>query len=344
MMNISDPINLEKLERLPKSKDIHIWADYVELLCMVSPDGMISKSLVVDRINERNDVGEESPDEDSETDEEYDFDSLEETRTMPSARDAKIEREVEDVFLHLDYRAGVFSEFYPFNFSSKGNTLIIRSDLDRPKRLYLFLLLAANLWCIKDKKTENIFADIFEIASLIALKSYLPIFAEVHVFGSNSYNVVSRYSGSLWKKIRKLAKDIFEVPTCSEEEFNKRNYGDGGLDLVGWVSIGDLTPGMSLVFGQCACSEDRWTEKQHSSSRYAWSNKLRFTVPPTNMVFIPICFRDSLGNWHDRLKIMESIVIDRVRLVHLLKRDYSSIHSDTFDLIDQALVQKMPTV
>jgi hypothetical protein len=343
-MKTQQPLATNKLERLPNTKDVHIWADFVELQCVTSIDGMISKSIIVDRIGERSDVGENVPDEVVDSSEEYDFESLEETRTMPSSRDTRIEREIEDVFQQLKYRSGVFSTGYPFEFSQKGSTLILRDPLNSEQKLYLFLLIASNLWCLKDKSTINAFTDIFEVVSLEALKSYLPPFAEVYLFGTNSYDKAQRYTNTLWHKIKRLAEDIHEVPVCTEDEFSRYNSGDGGLDIVAWLPIGDINAGLALVFGQCACTDAKWSEKQHSSSRQAWSNRLRLTSPPTNMVFIPYCFRDSAGNWHDRLKIMESVVVDRLRLMYLMKGKHGEIIIEAFNLVEAAVSQKMPTI
>src|SRR5687768_11122497 len=53
-------IKLDRTPRAPKF-DVHVWADYVELLCLFNVDGEISRIDVVDRVRERaRDLGEGS--------------------------------------------------------------------------------------------------------------------------------------------------------------------------------------------------------------------------------------------------------------------------------------------
>jgi len=185
----------DDLEKLPSSKDYHIWADYVELLCITHIDEAIPKSYIVDRINERNDVGESSPVEVEANDDEYDYDSLEETAAMPSARDTRQERFIEDVFRHLEYRQGTFNDGYPFTFSEEGNTLELLPNLSIKQKLYIYLLIASSLRCVRSLKDVT---KLFEMISYIALTQYMPSSAKVFIFGTNPYDEVKRYTGHLY--------------------------------------------------------------------------------------------------------------------------------------------------
>ncbi len=324
------------LERLPSSKDYHTWADYVELLCVTHIDGAIPKSYIVDRINERNDVGESSPVEVEAGDDDYDYDSLEETTAMPSARDARQERFIEDVFRHLEYRQGTFNTRYPFTFSEEGNSLELLPDLSIKQKLYLFLLIASNLRCVK---SHNEVTMLFEVVSYIALTQYMPSSAKVFIFGKNPYDEVKKYTGSLYEKIVALANDLRDSVICKKTDFKPQNNGDGGLDLVAWVPFQDSNRGDLRVLGQCACT-DEWVTKQHSSNVEAWSAKIHFHVYPINMIFVPYCYRASDGEWYSNETIHMSVLVDRVRILNLVDKAYDKIPDKIINLVDTVTEEK----
>jgi hypothetical protein len=180
----------------------------------------------------------------------------------------------------------------------------------------------------------------FEKASLVAMRNYMPSVAKTYLFGKNPLVSRTRYSGKIWDKVCRLADDIGDTLACSEADFESRKFstGDEGLDLVGWVPMGprDRARGSWIAFAQCACTLE-WVEKQHSSSAQSWRSFITFTIDPTNFVFIPFCYRDAHGNWHDWLDIKQSLVVDRVRLVHLLTESIQSVSRFICPIVDTAL-------
>lgn len=298
------PINLEKS---PSSSDIHIWSDYIELLCLVNQDGTISAADVIDRIQEIEEITP-IPDEDEIIDE-------------PAQKNDLLEKKSSDWFRHIEYRAGVFGEFYPFRISDDKNTIFVKDLLSLQHKLYIFFLLSSNLRYVKGY-IHNLTTS-FEKLSKEALRSCLPRTAEIHTFGT-SESRIGRYRGNLWAKINTLAEDIKVKVHIAEDKFSPNNVGDGGLDIVAWIPTGDTAGGLFCMFGQCACTE-KWVTKQHSSSPQTWRSILTFVTPPSNIIFIPFCFRDSEGEWYKPQDIHETIVFDRVRLIHLLKNKYSSL-------------------
>jgi hypothetical protein len=296
------PISLEKL---PKSSDIPVWGDYIELLCLVNRDNIVTKADVLDR--KRDETDSELP-------------TYDEDETIAETRD-KEEQQVDDWFRHLIYRQGTFdrSGFYPFYVTNGGDSLKLKDNLTLQHKLYIFLLLASNLRYVPNYKHSITTA--FETVSQNALRSILPTNAEVHVFGTSSQGK-GRYSGNLLNKIRVLAEDLSERVLIDENTFSSHNSGDKGLDIVGWVPAGDRgVGGLLCVFAQCACTEE-WVTKQHSSKVDSWRPVMTFTSPPSNLIFIPFCFRNSNGGWWQPTDIHESIVVDRVRMVHFVKDDY----------------------
>ncbi len=333
---------LDTLENLPSVKDEHIWADYVELLCLTSLDTTISKAGIVDRINERHDVGENSPVND-ETDniDHYDFNSLEETRTMPSAIDSRNEQFIEDVFSHLEYRdVNTLKGTYPFEFSPKRNSLSLRSSLSKEQKLYLFFLIASNIRCLT-QSTKSKVPDLFEVISRDALKNYMPSPTQVYIFGTNTYDDAKRYKGVLVDKIKKLAEDLGDKPHFKPKDFKPTNTGDGGLDIVAWLPFKSGTTGNNIrLFGQCACTEE-WVKKQHTSNTPTWAKRISFGINPINAIFIPFCYHSSNGGWFNEDNIHQgTILFDRIRLMSLLLNHVESIHESVFEIVDAALQQK----
>jgi hypothetical protein len=307
----------------PKASETHLGADYVELLCLHDVDGMVSKSDVLVSIHKGDDLVE------SEEEAGHgggDF-------TYPD----RLVGRVDDWFRHVQYRAAAFGEVYPFHLTEDCGTLCRTRRVTLNHKMYLFLLLSANLRCF-DKQRQGHLAAAFEVASLEALRQYLPRESTVRQFGKNALRQPRHYTGSIWRKVERLASDIRERLACEEADFKPQSTGDEGLDLVAWLPIGksDVAPGVLTVFAQCACTA-KWVTKQHSSSATSWQPYISFTVKPANIVFIPFCFRDPTGEWFNRTDIKDSILVDRVRLVQLLRGKSRSLSSFAYRVVDEVL-------
>lgn len=91
-------------------------------------------------------------------------------------------------------------------------------------------------------------ADCFEISCLKAVKNILPAHADVNHFGSNQFNVDTRYGKrTLWKKLEQLTKDICENLKSTIKRENHLHMGDSGLDILGLIDTGDKLPSR-LIF------------------------------------------------------------------------------------------------
>ena len=166
-----------------------------------------------------------------------------------------------------------------------------------------------------------------------ALKGMLPASARVHLFHPRHHE----YSGNFWARLNVLAEDIRETVIAKEHEFSKYSTGEKGLDVVAWVPLGDELPSLLILFGQCACTL-KWVSKQHDSSFDSWNGKLTFTAPLNNIAFIPFCFRRPNGDWYNKSDIGRSILIDRLRLVNLLRERYSIIQSlPLYSVVDRVI-------
>lgn len=321
MTDLAFPIN--KLESIPDTFESYVWADFIELLCLANIDGQLSKADLLDRVCERVDnLGE------------GDYSWQEDGELERSDHTDKWIQRVNDWFKHLEYRQGAFANSYPFQLSDHSSVLNLKTSIKSAQKLYLLFLFASSLRHFSQQQRSKI-TSIFELVSLHALKTYLPEESNSYMFGTHPLNN-DRYTGKKWNKINKLAADIHEQVLCRETDFEIADTGDGGLDLVAWHSFADSARGFLLLFGQCKCAQD-WVEGQAETSLDRWDKRISFTVPPVRMTFIPFCFRAVDGNWYKYDDVHKTILVDRVRLMQLLRKQHYTFEKYLSEQVDPVL-------
>ncbi len=319
----------------------HYWADYIEMLCIANVDGEISKSDLVDRLSER----ERDLHEGTSSDFEEIIDLENESDSQPTQRcriDEKWTDRVDSWFQVLQFRHATYKENYPFKLESDEIVFSFNNQNGHQKH-YLYFLFCSNLYLF-DRVTSNILSSSFEVICLQVLKNMLPQSAVVKLFGSNQLNEDPKYGKQVncLNKIKNLADDLNERigKDVNEEGYPATNFGDDGLDLVAWIPSGDNQPSKIIYFGQCACTSD-WISKQSSSSYEAWSNKISLTNYPTNMVFIPFCYRNYNGEWFKLSDIRKSFLLDRLRLINYLDST-NDLEQEINALLDSVISCKEP--
>lgn len=327
------------LPKLPRSRQKHTWADYLELLCLTDPDGITSKADLVDRIRERVDLGES---EDSDEVDEDDRDSVNFKGLGTRQRNDQQRELVDNLFRHAQFRAGSFQEGYPFELTPSGTKLTRRPVMTRRRRFYIYMLLASSLRYVS-QDSRHLLTSSFERVSRRALARYLPPSARVYNFGTA--HTSSRYRGRLWEKIGRLADDLTEKVIADEDEFDPTDTGDNGLDVVAWIPAGDRLGRRLVVFGQCACTE-QWRAKQATATQDHWASVMSIRSPLAPVIFVPFCFRSPAGDWYRQRWISRgNIMIDRLRFFHLMKDDAQALRKDVpNDLIDAVVSHREPLV
>lgn len=318
---------LNNLDEPPLSSDIYLWADYIELRCLVSLDQEISKADIIEIKRASRDVYEQ-PEEF-----ERDFDA------ESSALSDRMTLNADDWYRHLKYREGSFRHFYPFSVSSNGDVLRTKKPTTGKHLFYIFLLLSSSIRYVG--RRHHMLTRSFEKLSREALRNCLQRNAEIYVFGTSDGGQ-GRYRGNIFTKIEKLSQDIHENLLAKQVHFSRQSSADYGLDIVGWIPTGDNSSSNFLVFGQCACTLD-WVEKQHSSNLEKWRRVIDFAAPPTNVIFIPFCFRGSDGDWVRPLDIHNSFLIDRLRFIHFMSAKYHLLQDQqAFTAVKDVLKQRDP--
>lgn len=294
--------------QLPKHKffSIHHFADWIELLCIADVDGMMDDSRVRQEARQqKDDLGEGNV-----ADENEDVETLDKAEKIDRWNDR-----VADWFAHLRFRARQFGDAYPFAIPDGEDVVTLKVALTSNQKLYLAFLMSSNLRYFG--KHESDLTASFEVICLELFKALSPRSAEVRLFGANKLNE-GEFSGKLWDKIQKLAARLREQVLAKETDFDEHNSGDHGLDLFSYVPTGDDAPGTALMFGQCACTTE-WVSKQDSSRGAAWHNVMTLTSHPLNVIFIPFCLRNSDGSWHRPGDQRGHVMMDRQRLLFMLK-------------------------
>lgn len=334
------------LERPPKARELHHWADYAELNCLASPDSLYSPAQLADHFKRGRDSGEVSDlstqgdavlDEQALdsllglTDEDVDTAVVSEL-TWDSDRDEEgnpltggpltdsFTRQADDIWRYLRYRSGAFGDSWPFAIDPVARTLTLKSllpELSVQQRVYIFLLLCSSLRYVQ-ANASNALTRAFE---RVAYQAFIVAFPgwEVHIFGTAATDG-SRYDvGQLWERLLVLSADLRCRILAEREDFSDRDVGDNGLDLVAWLPLPERSKGLPMAFGQCACSPSEWRKKQSEVSEERWGEVLRLASPISNWTFIPFCFHNPQGDWETPHHVNKGILVDRLRLFSLLE-------------------------
>ena len=313
---------LRNLDRPPTPNYLsYLQADYIEFLCLIHPDRSITDSEIRSRILTDADINDEN-----------DYDSL--SRSIPENSDKQLQRAYE-WFQHMKHREQVLLGAYPFCLNSRSSQIELKEELTNHQKLYVYLLMAS---CLRhyDKSASYHLSHNFESICAHVLRQYIGENGIVRIFGTSSS---CHYSGTAYSRITQLAQDLGESLRMTEDQYNGRFSRDEGLDVVGWLPIYDDAPGRLLVFGQCACTTE-WEGKQHETAYEKWNQIMSLTARPVNAIFIPFYFRDIGGQWYASLDIHGTLLLDRLRILTLLRSDaypLGCLGEDVLALIEKTL-------
>lgn len=318
------PGPLSALNGLPRESAAYIWADYVEILCLVAEDRLFSRDDLLDVIRDMRDMNVDA-----------DIDGEDEPQSSRAEANDRERRRIDDYFAHLAVRSRAFGDAYPFAISDRFDYLTAPEPLSPLQELYVFLLLCSNLRYLQGH--VQTLTKCFELLSRDVLAAILPVGAVAHLFGAKHEG---RFSGSFWDKLNSLASELREMVLVARDKV-RGNNGDGGLDLVGWIPMGDDAQGFPVVFGQCACSKEDWPQKQHELDFDTWRKRLTLEVRPYNMLFVPFYLRTTSAGWERAFEVGNTVLVDRLRIVHFLRNTPELIQGrESFPILKAALAQR----
>jgi hypothetical protein len=299
---------LDNLGEPPATDDVFRWADFLELRAVVHPDRRFSRGDFVALSK-------------------FSFTANNQSRGSAESR-------WNDALIFIDQRIVVFGDVYPFRPSDDRDTLEILDQLTPMQRLYLNLLVGANMRYIKRSERSKV-ARSFEELSLKLFKKILPMGSRVKPAWAAGDGENGGYVGTLKEKFEAIAVDIRAETKMKDEWFHQNDRGDGGIDLVAWHPMGDDRESIPAALAQCGCSATDWKTKQLSASPAKLRGMFLVLHPWANFYFMPIDLRLPSGGWAHRSDLGDAIIVDRLRLMKIACEADVTGESEFGDLLAQ---------
>lgn len=295
-------VNEDSLTSTPLMSDpTHEWADYCELVCLISSDSISSEDI-------KKRVGISA-----------DFEPKDVIERSKSLREDKISGIVEDAFSLMRLRQSLLTDMYPFVVNEDGQVSESNVSYSHKQIIYTLLLLSANL---KYVKHFNNFTSDFEVICLYSMRSFLPN-ANVKLFGSSNVCSLGDEDKFINTKLKQRCQELGEFLSIDihNDTINlipEKNLGDGGLDIVATIDMNDKRISHPVFFAQCACGKDAWMQKQLSTSHLEWDKWLHtYQTSIQNYIFVPSFLMTNDKEWVDKTDITHAILIDRFRILTL---------------------------
>lgn len=314
-----------KLDVLPRHSYSFLWADYVELMCLCSKNGFVAKGNLQAQQQEAEDLQIDAGEDDQNHMEGKDRAML----------DDRVTRRWDDTKKRLQARCLSFPG-WPFELS--GDVLRTKFDAQNSEhRLYVSLLIASSLRLCHDKRSAEVTSAFEEISYHWLLQSVTALW-KVRPFGAHQ-NLPNAYEGTLRAKLEALAEDINGLLVKPASDYDPRNTGDGGIDLVAWQDMGDRRGNMQVIFGQCACSPTDWESKQLDVTPASTEAHIYIQHPGSAYCFVPHDLSMNDKSWERAAHIKRTVVVDRRRLLSLFNVLKTSGNLPNWPFISDAALQ-----
>ena len=316
---MADPI-LTDLHKSPRHAYPFLWADYVELLALCSQDGRYSRANLEETDQEGSDLQRDGDDEELAQ------------KISQEEQDDAVSQRWDDIRPRLVQRSKTYA-YWPFEL--KGNVLYRRFEPNDPgHRLYAALLIAASYRLCHDRRAREVDAA-FEEMTYLLMQNMLGIGWNVKPFGAHQAIAVG-YNGTLRQKLEQLAPDVHGKLMKEADDYDPRDTGDGGLDVVAWDSLGDSRGHMPVIFAQCGCSPTDWEHKQLSVSPASVEAHIKTQHPGAAWYISPqdLCLGES--KWDRSAHVVNVVLLDRRRLLFLAKRHGLEAHVPVWPFVTEA--------
>ncbi|HDT3785425.1 hypothetical protein [Enterobacter hormaechei] len=296
------------LDSLPKSSFSFLWADHIEFKCLISQDKMYTIGQFKDPTDEEVNLASNNEDDlcydnDSIIDIPPDLDLLK--------PDEKLERRWVDIKNKLEIRKKHYKNLWPFTFHDDILKLNY-DDCNINHKIYIFLLMSSQLKRFQKTK-YSLLTNPFETLSAYLFKCLMPKGWNVKMTGAKAS------SGKIYPKLKRLADELRATMVIDKDDFDEYNNGDARLDLVAWHPMGDERGFIPIAFAQCGCSPTDWEHKQLEAHPISMRNTFSTQSPALSYYFMPHDLLKGLSKWERRDKILEVILIDRFRIMQLIK-------------------------
>ncbi|WP_366911888.1 hypothetical protein [Ferrovum sp.] len=290
----------------------HLFADLAELLLLSRWIGRstLHKNDLKSLINQGVISSEEIDEEESAEEE------ARQTNCSTAEISSRMEKQLDDVFIQLNYRMETLKENYPF--SIVGETISLKESLTGKERIYRLLLSCSRLRSFNKRGVAQRWAEHFTKLSKIAMKGLVPNHASVRIFDANSDDRRTHYTTDLRKALKRLGKEIGALHILESECDNAGASGDAGLDLVAIIDFEDNAAINYALFGQSGAQETGWPNKTLEAHAFRYRNYFHMQFDYPGLMFTPVLYRDSQGAWVDNQATNGILLIDRQRMLKLL--------------------------
>lgn len=295
----------------PTRNLIYLYADYVELVSLLSNQNYVSSSDILDRFKDEGIIRQPKADDEQ------------------SIANDEDERFVDSIYRLLIERVQLFGDDYPFEIESIDKIKLKNIDnISTRNKIYIYMLLSSSLNIFSEFQPE--LTTEFEILCAQVLTNFLPENAVVKSFGK-----VSDYNGTATQKIQALAKDMkIRIDEDGFNEISQRGNQEKGLDLIGWIPFDDNVSNFLSILAQCACGKE-WHKKIGETSRYNHYMKFH-RLNPIHTMFIPyslVSYNKSTFFRND--EIDNRLIFERKRILNYI------IETDFFESLESnVLVEK----
>ncbi|RMU60265.1 hypothetical protein ALP25_00294 [Pseudomonas syringae pv. syringae] len=304
----------KKLDKPPRETFNFLWADYAELRCLTSVDGVYGEGHIADLYTESElnldvDPGGDELDDDLDPDDEVDDEGQ-----SVFLDNEKVSQKWGDICSRLTMRQQTMAGFWPFFY--KDGILYNKFEEGNPKHaIYIALLLCSSMRYLEDDRSGEVAASLEEIGYHI-FRSIMPTGWEVRPFGAHQ-RIADAYEGTLIQKFTALAKDI-SAAFVDVSGIDARDTGDGGLDVVAWHPVGkDQRGHIPISYAQCGCSPRDWEHKQLEASPLNMELKVMPQHSSANYYIMPHDIKSLTGGWERAANLAKVIMIDRSRILEL---------------------------
>jgi hypothetical protein len=318
---------LENLDGVPEKADPFLWADFAELRALIHPDRAFSRGDLASIANRGKDIGKTTESSDV----------LIGADGVEPAGKPKFDYESkwQDLISFVETRWVRLGDLYPFKVSADRDTLELEHVADWPHRTYLTLLLAASLRHINRLRHRELTRG-FEETCLPVFRCLMPAGSEVRATWAGG-GPEAPYTGTHYQKMQQIAADLRCTANFKEDDFKPNDTGDGGIDLLAWHPMADAAPGMPIAFAQCGCSREDWKFKQLEASPAKHGRHLPVMHPWSTYYFLPLDLRKHHGRWAYESDIGEVIIVDRGRLLSLMRQFDLGAHAPNLPLVTEVM-------
>ena len=289
----------------------HLLADLVELLSIIGYTGrdIFHKNDLASLLNLSNTSFDEV---DSEQKEKRKINS-------DAVLNDRSELQLENVWIQLEYRFASLKDIYPF--IVERDEIRLREGFSSKHRVYIFMLCCSRLRSfIRIKGAAQRWAKGFAILCKYATQALLPAHGIVKIFDANSEDRRGYYGTDLRKALRIMGRDL-GVKRIDEEECDRAgSSGDAGFDIIATVDFEDNLNCNFGILGQCGAQEEGWPKKTLEAHSLNLAPYFHTTFSYPSVMFTPVFYRDSNGQWVTSRPTAGVILLDRLRTVCLLDK------------------------